>query len=415
MADLSTRTARRHIPRSEDREWVRIARGKALGYRRPGAEPGTWYVRVWVGREGGGSPYRKKALGTADDKGPADGEKVLNYGQASEKALAWEYGRDEEESPGHSLTVRRAVERYLEWYKAHRRSYDRIRYNFEAHVLPDLGDIRVDTLTTNRLRKWHQELAEKPARLRGGKRRKAETEDQKRARKVTANRLLKDLKAALNRALEDGLVKDGRAWSRVRPFQGVEAARADYLEQEEVRRLFNACGPDFRRLVKAAVYTGARYSELAGLRVEDFRPEAEAVHFPKTKSGAPRFVYLAAEGLAFFEELSAGRKPTDRLLVKKDGSPWGRNHHYRLMQEACATAEIEPIGFHQLRHTYASLYLMNGGSLVSLAKQLGHTTTRMVEKHYGHLADSWRAEQARKHAPSFGVEKGSVVRMKRKA
>lgn len=80
-----------------------------------------------------------------------------------------------------------------------------------AHVLPDLGDLEVEKLTTSRLRRWHQKLAEKPARLRGGKKRKAETEDQKRARKVTANRLLKDLKAALNRALEDGLVESGDA------------------------------------------------------------------------------------------------------------------------------------------------------------------------------------------------------------
>lgn len=35
---------------------------------------------------------------------------------------------------------------------------------------------------------------------------------------------------------------------------------------------------------------------------------------------------------------------------------------------SCETAEIEPMGFHQLRPAYASLYLMSGGSLVSLAK-----------------------------------------------
>lgn len=226
----------------------------------------------------------------------------------------------------------------------------------------------------------HLPLAEAPARLRGGNLREARTEDERRARKVTANRLLKDLKAALNRALEDGLVPSGDAWRRVRPFHGVEAARAGYLEPQELRRFLNSCRPDFRELALAAAYTGARYSELAALRVEDFRPEASAVHFPKTKSGAPRFVYLSDEGLAFFERLSAGRKPTARLLLKEDGTPWGQNHHYRLTQEACKAADVEPLGFHQPRHTYASLYLMSGGSLVALAKQLGHTSTRMVKR-----------------------------------
>jgi integrase len=416
MPDLSTATSRRKLTRSVEPHYVRISRGRSLGYRRPDKEEaGTWYARLFVGRDGGGSPYQKRALGIADDFAEADGKEVLSYGQAMDKAVALEPGDDEEEDRGRPVTVRRVVERYLAWYKVHNRSYDRIRYNFEAHVLPELGNLQVDSLTTDRLRRWHLELAQKPARLRGGHLRKAKTDDEKRARKVTANRLLKDLKAALNRAVGDGLVESGTAWKRVKPFHGVEVARAEYLDHEELRRFLNACPPDFRELAQAAVYTGARYSELAGMRVEDFRPEASAVHFPKTKSGAPRYVYLADEGLAFFERLSAGRKPKSHLLLKKDGTPWGRNHHYRIMQEVCEAAGIEPLGFHQLRHTYASLYLMSGGSLVALAKQLGHTTTRMVEKHYGHLAESWRAEEARKHAPSLGLETGNVARLRWKA
>jgi integrase len=218
------------------------------------------------------------------------------------------------------------------------------------------------------------------------------------------DRLLKELKAALNRALEDGLVESGDAWKRVKGFKGVEAARTRYLNKGELKKFLEACPPDFGRLVRAAVYTGARISEPAALRARDFRPEASAIYFEKTKTDAPRYVYLADEGFAFFEALVSRKKPNDLLLLKKDGEPWGRNHHYRVMKEACEEAKIEPLGFHQLRHTYASLYLMSGGSLVALAKQLGHTTTRMVEKHYGHLADSWRAEEARKHSPALGLE-----------
>lgn len=415
MPDLSTPTSRRKLPRTDDGSWVRVARGRALGYRLRGQEVGIWYVRLFVGPEGNGSPYRRAALGTADDLAPADGKEILTFGQAMEKALSWEPGHDaDDDDRGRPLTVRRAIERYLEWYKVHRRSYDRMRYNMRAHILPELGHLKVEDLTSDRIRKWHQKLAEKPARLRGGQLREVKTEEQKRARKVTANRLLKDLKAALNRAFEDGLVENASAWSRVKGFHGVEAARARYLDYDELRRFLNACAPDFRELVRAAVYTGARISELASLRAEDFRPEAAAVHFRKTKTGAPRYVYLADEGLEYFEGLVFGRNPTDHLLVKADGEPWGRNHHYRPMKDACEIAGIDPLGFHQLRHTYASLYLMSGGSLVALAKQLGHTTTRMVEKHYGHLADSWRAEEARKHAPSLGLEPGKVVRLKRR-
>ena len=55
---------------------------------------------------------------------------------------------------------------------------------------------------------------------------------------------------------------------------------------------------------------------------------------------------------------------------------------------------------------------MNEGSLEALAKQLGHSDTRMTIHHYGHLAESWRAEEAVKHAPSFGFAKRTVTHLR---
>jgi hypothetical protein len=46
---------------------------------------------------------------------------------------------------------------------------------------------------------------------------------------------------------------------------------------------------------------------------------------------------------------------------------------------------------------------MNGAPLMVVARNLGHTDTRMVEKHYGHLAPSYVAEQIRAAAPRFGI------------
>ena len=341
-------------------------------------------------------------LGSADDSATANGAVVLNYGQAVEEALAWSPDQDREPGGHGGGSVREAVEQYLDWYRVHRKAHDQVRNVFEAHVLPELGDLRIDALTPRRLRRWHQALAEKPARLRGGQLRQARTDDEKRARQVTANHALTALKAALNRAADEAPGDAPRPWSKVKAFRGVDAARVRYLEPAEIERLLNVCQPDLRNLVVAGVYTGARYGEIARLTVADYLAEASTLHIRTTKSDHPRHVYLSDEGTAFFESLTAGRQADAIVFMKADGSPWGRNHQARPMREACETASIDPpVGFHQLRHTYASVYLMSGGSLVSLAKQLGHTTTRMVEKHYGHLADSWRAEEARKHAPKL--------------
>jgi hypothetical protein len=65
--------------------------------------------------------------------------------------------------------------------------------------------------------------------------------------------------------------------------------------------------------------------------------------------------------------------------------------------------------FHGLRHTWASLAVMAGMPLLVVAKNLGHSNTRMAEKHYGHLAPSYVAETTRQYAPRFGITTPSNV------
>lgn len=56
---------------------------------------------------------------------------------------------------------------------------------------------------------------------------------------------------------------------------------------------------------------------------------------------------------------------------------------------ACSGGKIVPTAtFHTLRHTYASHLVQAGVPLLFVAGVLGHGDTRMVEKHYGHLASS---------------------------
>ena len=81
-----------------------------------------------------------------------------------------------------------------------------------------------------------------------------------------------------------------------------------------------------------------------------------------------------------------------------------------LLVAACAAASIEPaVTFHTLRHTYASLALMAGMDLMILAGNLGHANTRMIQTHYGHIADEHRAKMIRDTAPRFGLNIGSNV------
>ena len=89
---------------------------------------------------------------------------------------------------------------------------------------------------------------------------------------------------------------------------------------------------------------------------------------------------------------------------------WGKSHQSRPMAEAVKRAKIKPaIGFHTLRHTWASLSVMAGMPLLLVARNLGHRDTRMCERHYAHLSPSYEAESIRKHAPTFGFKPDKTV------
>jgi integrase len=156
--------------------------------------------------------------------------------------------------------------------------------------------------------------------------------------------------------------------------------------------------------------TGCRYSELTRLEVHDFNPDAGTLAIRRSKSGKPRHVILTDEGADFFRQVTAGRAGNALIFARADGKPWGDSHQCSRMRLACNAGRISPpITFHGLRHTWASLSVMNGVPLMVVAKALGHVDTKMVERHYGHLAPSFIADAIRAGAPKFGFETDPTV------
>jgi integrase len=362
----------------------------------------------------GEQSYVVEKIGMADDVSDADGAVVLDFYQAQDKAR--EHVATERTNGG-PLTVAKAMEAYCDWLDVNRKTGKDARIRADALINPVLGEIQVAALTADDIRKWHTDLAKAPARVRTGEGLKQQykaidkrDEDAKRRRKVTSNRTLTYLRAALNMAWREGHVASNTAWSRVKPFEGVTVARVRYLTVAEAQRLINACDPDFRQLVTAALQTGCRYGELAALRAHDFSADSGTLAIRTSKSGKPRHVVLTDEGAAFFRQLCAGRPGAEIMLARANGSPWGRADQGAPMRNACERAKITPlIGFHGLRHTWASLAVMGGMPLMVVAKNLGHSDTRMVELHYGHMAPSYIAEAVRAHAPRFGFKPDKKV------
>jgi integrase len=411
-AKLETRTARLALKASGKPYWRSIDEGLHLGYRK-GSRGGKWVMRRYIG----GQSYIVETIGTADDIIDADGTAILTFSQAQALArqLFVERKRTDAGLPTRAsgpYTVGSCLADYLAWLEQHRKSARVIRWTAEASILPQLGGRPCANLTTDELRRWQAAQAMEPGRLRtkpGQKQRYREVEpdqreEEARRRKATANRKLVILKAALNHAWREKKIPSDEAWRSVKPYRETDIPRSRYLTVAECQQLINAADPDLRLMVQAALLTGCRYAELAQLIVSDFNFEAGTLRIRTTKAGFGRHVILTDEGISFFQGLAADHPLQRRMLLKANGRPWLKSHQHRPMRHACDRAHIEPpICFHVLRHTWASLAIMNSAPLMVVARNLGHTDTRMVERHYGHLAPSYIAAAIRAAAPRFGT------------
>ena len=408
--DLQTRAARLRLKVRGKPYWRVLESGLHLGYRRTKAGGGSWIARRFVGD----GRYSEKGLGLADDLQDADAVAVLSFGDAQAKARnSWKAEQREAlglEPQSGPYTVADAIRDYFE--ARERRGSKGVkadRHASDARIIPELGLNEASRLTTQRLRAWHTALASSnklvrtkaTAAKRATKALNVDDDEAVRARRATANRILTIVKAALNHAYHEGRLASDEAWRKVKPFREVEAPVVRFLTGAECQRLINTCDKSVRSLVRGALLTGCRYGELTRLRAGDYNREAGTVTVRLSKAGKPRHGGLNNEGRELFDILTAGRTARELIFRRDDGRQWlPSQQQERPLEEASSQAKIEPPAtFHILRHSYASALAMRGVPMGVIAAQLGHSDTRMTERHYAHLKrPSYVAETIRRCA-----------------
>ena len=194
-------------------------------------------------------------------------------------------------------------------------------------------------------------------------------------------------------------------------------------------------------MVETALHTGMRKGELLPLEWEtNVNLEQRSVFLPRTKNRDPRRIPIDSElldklvehrqrlSLLFGKALQeAESKLTTALQNKADkgkiaslqsgvdrARKWKagaekwifpshdrggnvvplkdvKNGFGRLMRDA----GIKGFRFHDLRHTFASQYMMGGGNLYTLAKLLGHRDIKMTQRYADLAPDYIDAERER--------------------
>ena len=204
------------------------------------------------------------------------------------------------------------------------------------------------------------------------------------AKAHTISKELVTLRKVLAFAESKGFVAAG--WSGAFPrYSPAYEPRDRWLTEDEYERLLDACEPERRLFVRVLVFTGARLSEALRLDWSDVDLATGFVRLVTAKSRhgkpkKPRFIPVSRELRKHLKQ-ARGIGP---IFV----DPWA-NPALMLTRVARAAGIVGPtqtLNNNDLRRTFASWTLQQGATVKEVADLLGHGSTAMVERVYGHLA-----------------------------
>jgi integrase len=377
---LESRTSRLKLPvRERPTDFTALARGLALGYRRNKTN-GAWIARVANGKGG----WWTRKVGLADDYEDADGERVLNFWQAQDKARLIARG-DADEAAAKPLTFSQAIDEYaadLAARGAGAENATRIRKNLTA----SLAEKAVGSLSARDLSTWRDGL------LASG------------VKPATMVRLSRAVKAALNLAARrDHRIANSRAWT-----DGLGGLSEDYetrniqrLDDDQVRAVVAASyalDPAFGLYAEVGAETGARPSQLSRLVVGDLQDGANPrLMMPSSRKGrgrkASRYPVPVTKQLA--DKLMASahdRAPGEPLLIRPDGRRWqdtDLGDYANLFEKVVAELELD-VTFYALRHSAIIRSLLAGVPIRIIAASVD-SSSEMIERtyssHVAHFAD----------------------------
>jgi integrase len=368
---LANRTARRDLAvRGKPHDFTTIAPGVGLGYRRNRTR-GAWVVR-WADGRGG---YETETLaGIPDDHAPADGERVLDFYQACDRARSLKRG-------GGAIRPATWADA-LNTYEADLRSRgadpinaSRVRH----HLTPTLASTRVGLLTAAELRQWRDNL------LRSG------------VTPANLVRVLTAAKASLNLAADlDPRIRD-RPWKvGLSRLTATYASVSKVLPDSDVLKLVAeayALDPHFGLIIDVLASTGTRTSQACGLTVADLQADGSAprLMMPSSRKGKGRKevsrkpVPIPVSLARKLKQAAGHHRGDDPLLTRADGAAWNPKglELWTLFREVARRTGISVTAY-ALRHSSIVRSLL-AGTPTRVVAAAHDTSTTILERVYSHF------------------------------
>lgn len=339
--------------------WDATLKGFAIR-QRPGKEPQFWVRYSVNGRK------RKHLIGPCNVvKAEAAREKAR---EILEKAQLDVDYREELKALRDAPTVKDLADRSLEMSQG--KNVDKVtrskRGHWTRYIVPALGSKKVAELNRTDIERLFKSVPGK----------------------VAPNQVVKTLSKALSDCeLFDPPWRPQRSNPCYRFEFKRQRPRDVTLSRDELIRLMNLIDAErltptisisFHHLLYQLLITGLRYSEWALRLWSDVDLDKGVLHIARTKSGRSRDVYLSESSIA---ELRSMPRLTKWIFPGNDlTSPLA--HPSKYWKAYRLKARIGDVRIHDLRHTAASIALMDGGlGIKEVSEMLGHSSVAMTERY----------------------------------
>ena len=292
-----------------------------------------------------------------------------------------------------SITVGECFARWIAHSEAERLERSTVRQrqqHLKLHVAPFIGAVKLSAFARPHAHKFAEQLRDSGRSL------------------SMRKKVITNLGSAIGLAMDQGLVAQNvvrglKVRGNDREDGGPLRAGVDFPTKAELKAMLDNVADKHRAFVSVLIFTGARASELRGLRWQDVDLAAGVVHIrqradfwrqigpPKSKAGSRDIPLapVAANALRVWR-LQCPKGDLDLVFPNRHGRVQKHDrlqHVLSALQVKCGIAK--PYTLHKFRHAAASLFVEYlGWQPKQVQSVLGHSSIRMTYDLYGHLFQS---------------------------
>jgi len=240
-----------------------------------------------------------------------------------------------------------------------------------VHLIPFFGKMEVKSISNLDIEKFkHKKLEEK-------------------LNPKTINNILSVLSKCLKNAIEWNIISYLPLIKKLK----VPPQKFDFLSVNESRLLLENATDLWQEIILIALRAGLRFGELIALSWEDvdFRRKMLTVKqsivrgvLGSTKGNKIRYIPLTDEVI---KSLESRKKRSGYIFTDEDGKTLKQYVCFKRLHKFCKEAGLRKIGWHTLRHTFASHLAQNGVPLKAIQELLGHSDIATTMR-YAHLSPS---------------------------